>query len=399
MLSQRSRLVSLKNKTTESPATNPYSRRVTTERVKEFTPLCAAASSNGALKTPLCLSERYLYHLVTRDEEKEQSRQRTRHGHKKHWDGVCFSRLFSCISFCFLHHFSVICSRSFFKDVSSMISFVVCGAVLPSSSFFCVVLSASPSFDGRYSLPLIFGRCCIEWSHVAIRFGCGASAVRWTCLLVLPLWWCCFHPLSLCWVVVRGFLLRARCCLRSSLFAVPFWVVLSSSSVFGWCCFHSSLGEGRRCCFSSSSFGLVLLWGVDRSIFRFVSCFDVFVWSCHLSFGFSLFLSFHVYHYAFVYIFIVHSIFTSSICGFCFMFSFMFFIFVSLFILFLFILVEAIFSCFLPSVLFVFLLLRKEKGGLSRALSCSSTCSVIGAERCCSFFTEQLRSNNFQSTR
>ena len=44
-----------------------------TERLEEFTPFCAAASSNGALPTPSCLSERYLYHIVTWDENKEQA--------------------------------------------------------------------------------------------------------------------------------------------------------------------------------------------------------------------------------------------------------------------------------------------------------------------------------------
>ena len=45
VLSQSSRLVSLQDKTTEDPATIPYSHHVATERVEEFTPFCAAASS------------------------------------------------------------------------------------------------------------------------------------------------------------------------------------------------------------------------------------------------------------------------------------------------------------------------------------------------------------------
>ena len=43
------------------------------ERVEEFTPFYAAASSNGALPTPSRLSERYLHHLVTWDENKEHA--------------------------------------------------------------------------------------------------------------------------------------------------------------------------------------------------------------------------------------------------------------------------------------------------------------------------------------
>ena len=45
VLSQSSRLVSLQDTTTEDPATIPYSHHVATERVEEFTPFCAAASS------------------------------------------------------------------------------------------------------------------------------------------------------------------------------------------------------------------------------------------------------------------------------------------------------------------------------------------------------------------
>ena len=59
VLSQRSPLVSLQNKTTESPATSPCSH-VATERVDEFTPCCTEASSHGALPTPSCLLERHL---------------------------------------------------------------------------------------------------------------------------------------------------------------------------------------------------------------------------------------------------------------------------------------------------------------------------------------------------
>ena len=57
VLSQSSRLVSLQNKTTESPATSPCSHHAATEREEEFTPFWAAASSNGALPTPSCFSK------------------------------------------------------------------------------------------------------------------------------------------------------------------------------------------------------------------------------------------------------------------------------------------------------------------------------------------------------
>ena len=71
-LSQSSRLVPLQNKTA-NPTTSPYSHHVSAGRVEEFTPFCVAASSNGALPTLSCLSERYLYHLVTWDEIKVQA--------------------------------------------------------------------------------------------------------------------------------------------------------------------------------------------------------------------------------------------------------------------------------------------------------------------------------------
>ena len=102
-LSQSSHLVSLQNKTTESPATDalelllhlatcPHVRIACLHHVprrctcsfsgpshpqptcsEEFTPFCAAASSNGALPTPSRLSERYLYHSVTWDKNQEQA--------------------------------------------------------------------------------------------------------------------------------------------------------------------------------------------------------------------------------------------------------------------------------------------------------------------------------------
>ena len=65
VLSQSLRLVSLQSKTTSSPANSTCRHHVETESVEEVTPFCAAASSNSALPTPSCLSERYLYHLVT----------------------------------------------------------------------------------------------------------------------------------------------------------------------------------------------------------------------------------------------------------------------------------------------------------------------------------------------
>ena len=58
VLSQSSRLVSLQSETAESPTASPSNHHVETERVEEFTPFCTAASSNRALPTPSCLSER-----------------------------------------------------------------------------------------------------------------------------------------------------------------------------------------------------------------------------------------------------------------------------------------------------------------------------------------------------
>ena len=74
VLSQSSRLVSVQNEITENPATSPNSHHVATEMVEEFTPFCAAASSNGALPTLSCLSERY--------RKQRTSRRRTRYGHR-----------------------------------------------------------------------------------------------------------------------------------------------------------------------------------------------------------------------------------------------------------------------------------------------------------------------------
>ena len=51
VLSQSSRLVSLLNKPTESPASSPHSHHVATERAEEFTQFCSASSSNRALPT------------------------------------------------------------------------------------------------------------------------------------------------------------------------------------------------------------------------------------------------------------------------------------------------------------------------------------------------------------
>ena len=83
VLSLSSRLVSLQNKTTESPATSPYCHHVATDRVEEFFPLCAVASSNGALPTPSRLSESYLYHFVSDMGRKQRtSRRRTRYEHR-----------------------------------------------------------------------------------------------------------------------------------------------------------------------------------------------------------------------------------------------------------------------------------------------------------------------------
>ena len=73
VLSQSSRLVSWQSKTTESPTTSPCSHHVTTKRVEEFTPFCAAASSNRALPAPSRLSERYIYHLITWHKNKGQA--------------------------------------------------------------------------------------------------------------------------------------------------------------------------------------------------------------------------------------------------------------------------------------------------------------------------------------
>ena len=75
VLSQSSRLFSWQNKTSQSRATSSYSHHVALERVEEFTPFCAAASSSGALPTPSCLSEYHFYHLVT---------WRRRHEHCRH---------------------------------------------------------------------------------------------------------------------------------------------------------------------------------------------------------------------------------------------------------------------------------------------------------------------------
>ena len=53
------RLFPLQNGPTETPATNPFIHLVDTERVEEFTPFRAVASSNRALPTPSRLSEHH----------------------------------------------------------------------------------------------------------------------------------------------------------------------------------------------------------------------------------------------------------------------------------------------------------------------------------------------------
>ena len=60
-------------------ATSRCSHHVSTEKVEEFTPFCAAASSNRALPTPSCLSEHHLYHFVTWRRRHEHCRQHTQY--------------------------------------------------------------------------------------------------------------------------------------------------------------------------------------------------------------------------------------------------------------------------------------------------------------------------------
>ena len=83
VLSQNSHLVSLQNNTTERPATKPHNHHVATERVEEFTPSCAAASSNGALPTPSRLSPLGALpsSLMGVGRKQRTSSRRTRYGH------------------------------------------------------------------------------------------------------------------------------------------------------------------------------------------------------------------------------------------------------------------------------------------------------------------------------
>ena len=55
---------------------------------EEFTQFCAAASSNGALPSPSLFSERYLYLLVTWDENEVQADD-VHDTAQTHWDGSC----------------------------------------------------------------------------------------------------------------------------------------------------------------------------------------------------------------------------------------------------------------------------------------------------------------------
>ena len=81
VLSQSSRLVSLQNKTTESPTTSAYNHHVAREKLEEFTPFCAAVSINGALPTPSRLSESYLVPLSDVG-RKLSARRRTQYEHR-----------------------------------------------------------------------------------------------------------------------------------------------------------------------------------------------------------------------------------------------------------------------------------------------------------------------------
>ena len=60
----------------ESPATSTYSRDTVTERVEEFTPFCAAASSYEAFPTPSYLSER---HCLVVERKTKCTETRTQH--------------------------------------------------------------------------------------------------------------------------------------------------------------------------------------------------------------------------------------------------------------------------------------------------------------------------------
>ena len=74
VLSQSSRL-SLSQNNSPKPTTSPCSHHVATERVEEFTPFCAAASSNHSVSPLGALP------LYRSDVGRSTSRRRTRYGH------------------------------------------------------------------------------------------------------------------------------------------------------------------------------------------------------------------------------------------------------------------------------------------------------------------------------
>ena len=71
------------------PPPLPAATTLKTERVEEFTPFCAAASSNRALPTPSCFSERHLYHFVMWHKKQGQWRRRRGYERQSHWDESC----------------------------------------------------------------------------------------------------------------------------------------------------------------------------------------------------------------------------------------------------------------------------------------------------------------------
>ena len=76
-----------RGKTMEANFGSEYLEQMSRARVEEFTPFCAAASSNGALPTPSRLSERYLYLLMTWCEHKVQADDA--HDTGTDWVGSC----------------------------------------------------------------------------------------------------------------------------------------------------------------------------------------------------------------------------------------------------------------------------------------------------------------------
>ena len=104
VLSQSSRLVSLQSKTTERPTTSPCSHHVETERVEEFTPFCAVASSFA--HTILLLGA--FTSLLGDVAQKTRTRQTTHTIRaQEHWDGFCRGTqtavaLWSCYDTCVL---------------------------------------------------------------------------------------------------------------------------------------------------------------------------------------------------------------------------------------------------------------------------------------------------------